>query len=96
MPPNSHAPSSTRQGRQVAKTTSASAIQPRAGRHVLDPQRRVGDRQIGAGKARHRAAEQHGEIADPDDRIADRMRRLRRFADACAAPARLGAVEEPA
>ena len=67
-----------------------------ASRHVLHPERRVDHREIGAGQSGHGAAEQHGEIADPDHGIADRMRGFRRFTDRAQHQPGLGAVEEPA
>ena len=52
-----------------------------AGRHVLDPLRRVDERQVAAGQPGAGAAEHHGEIADADDVDAERMRRAVVVAD---------------
>ena len=66
-----------------------------AGGHALDPQRRVDDRDVGAGDAAQRAADDHRGEADPPHRIAERVRRLGRLADRAQHQPGARAVEEP-
>src|ERR1019366_6613168 len=66
-----------------------------AGDHAFDPEVRVDDRDVRPGDAAERAAEDHRGQPDPAHRIAERMRRLRRFADRAQYEAGARAVEEP-
>ena len=73
----------------------APARSSRAGRHVLDPLRRVDQRQVAAGQAGAGAAEHHGEIADADDVDAERMRRAVIVADRAQRQAGARPEQEP-
>ena len=66
-----------------------------AGGHVLDPHRRVGEREEGAAEAGAQAAEQDGQVADPDHVVADRVGRDVGVAAGAQDHAAAGALEEP-
>ena len=63
--------------------------------HALDPQRRVDDRDVGAGDAAQRAADDDRGEPDAPHRVAERMRRLGRLAHRAQHQPGARAVEEP-
>ena len=71
----------TLSGCQAAKITRATAMKPRPCGHVLEPGVGVGGRQLGAADAGEHAADDHGEVAHPQGRVAvggERPRSARR------------------
>ena len=63
--------------------------------HVLDPHRRVGERQERPAQASAQSAEQDGQVADLDDVVADRVGRDVAVATGPQDHAAAGALEEP-
>ncbi len=66
------------------------------GDQVLDPEVRVGERDVGAGQAAHGAAEDHRREPDCADAVAERVRRLGRLAHRAKQEASARPEEEPA
>ena len=80
----------------MTRTPPAPARSSRVPPSFRDEERRIGERQIGAGESRAGAAEQHREETDAQHRIAERMRRNVVVADGPQDQSGAGAVEKPA